>query len=260
VRHPRLRHDEAGETLIEVLLTIMVVGIGMTALIAGMTIAIVSSDAHRRLGDTEVITRDYGEAVKLAALHPVTTTLTQSIGAHMPGDPETFTVANASRFPSAPFGVSIDTEEFAVIAVVGTTVTATALGSEGHNGNPAQGPEANVTRYDACPTLTQLQPRFALPTGTSSGQFRPPSISKVAFFYSTGQPPSGQSLPAGITCSGFWNSSSTGTTQGCALIGDHLTQCDPQLIRVTFSVSSLDSDTRRFATTFTEILLRRGNA
>jgi hypothetical protein len=245
----RAARSESGETLLEVLLTIMVVGIGMTALIAGMTIAIVSSDSHRRLGDTEVMTRDFGEAIKNAALHPVTTTLTQSVPPHMPGKTEAFTVTSVAGFPAAPFGIAIDTEEFTVTLVntATNTMTATAGGSEGHASS------ANVTRYDPCPTAAQLQPAFVLPTGISSSLFGTPQMSSTVESFD----------PAGATvsnCAGYWDSAANAITQACALIGDHLTQCDPPLVRVGFTVSSLDADTRRLAKTSTDILIRRGNA
>jgi hypothetical protein len=381
------RRDEAGETLIEVLLTIMVVGIGMTALIAGMTIAIVSSDSDRRLGDTEVLTRAYGEAIKNAALHPPSTTLAKAIGAHTAGAVETVTVASTRDFPCiagspcTQFGVSIDTEEFTVTAVLGpTTFKAIAGGSEGHAasltppvpptgvagtggtlaagkyqyavsatdffgettatamgaslavtgptgsaaiswsavtgatsysvyGRTPGGPYrliasgitgttytdtgaitpgvpapssnstgAHVTLYDPCPSASALGYLAPASPGSSAAllpkgdgnHFVPPigsnpgsiTISSIDFFYSSDDSngnPVAQPLPTSTPCATFWQSNLTGTTVGCAALNDHLTECDPSLIRVAFTVSSVDVDTRRFATTNTFILLRRGD-
>ena len=63
-----LTHDERGETLIEILITVMVIAIGVVAVVAAMSSSIIGSDAHRGLAQGEVVVRDYGEAIKQKAI------------------------------------------------------------------------------------------------------------------------------------------------------------------------------------------------
>jgi Tfp pilus assembly protein PilV len=60
--------DERGETLVEVLLTLLVMAIGLTAIVGALTGTIIASDAHRGMATSEVIVRDYGEAIKTKAI------------------------------------------------------------------------------------------------------------------------------------------------------------------------------------------------
>lgn len=66
--------DERGETLVEILITIVVMAIGLTAVVGAITGSIVASDAHRGMATSEVILRDYGEAIKTKAIQATTYT------------------------------------------------------------------------------------------------------------------------------------------------------------------------------------------
>jgi type II secretory pathway pseudopilin PulG len=63
--------EEGGETLIEIMITVMVISIGLTAVVAAMGSSIVASDAHRTLASGEVVVRDFGDAIKAKAAVPV---------------------------------------------------------------------------------------------------------------------------------------------------------------------------------------------
>jgi type II secretory pathway pseudopilin PulG len=63
----RLPRDERGETLVELLITIIVIGIGLVAVVGMLGSTIVASDAHQSMADAEVIVRDYADAVKANA-------------------------------------------------------------------------------------------------------------------------------------------------------------------------------------------------
>jgi type II secretory pathway pseudopilin PulG len=63
--------DEGGETLIEIMITVIVISIGLTAVVAAMGSSIVASDAHRTLASGEVVVRDFGDAIKAKAATPV---------------------------------------------------------------------------------------------------------------------------------------------------------------------------------------------
>lgn len=60
--------DERGETLVELMITIMVMAIGMTAVVAALYTTIIGSDAHHSMSAGEVVARDYGEAIKAQAI------------------------------------------------------------------------------------------------------------------------------------------------------------------------------------------------
>jgi type II secretory pathway pseudopilin PulG len=58
---------EGGETLIELLVTILVISIGLVAVVAAMGSSIIASDAHQSAASGEAVIRDYAEAVKAKA-------------------------------------------------------------------------------------------------------------------------------------------------------------------------------------------------
>jgi Tfp pilus assembly protein PilV len=60
--------DERGETLVEILLTLIVMAIGLTAIVGALTGSVIASDAHRGMATSEVIVRQYGEAIKTKAI------------------------------------------------------------------------------------------------------------------------------------------------------------------------------------------------
>jgi prepilin-type N-terminal cleavage/methylation domain-containing protein len=62
----RLRGD-AGVTLIELLVTVVILGVVFVAILGGMATGMVVSDLHRKQATAETIIRSYAEAVKAAA-------------------------------------------------------------------------------------------------------------------------------------------------------------------------------------------------
>jgi type II secretory pathway pseudopilin PulG len=62
-----VRHrDESGETLIEVVLTIVLIGLAVGALLAGLGTAAAASKQHRDLATSDTVMRSYAEATKQA--------------------------------------------------------------------------------------------------------------------------------------------------------------------------------------------------
>jgi len=60
----RRARDEAGTTLVELLITIVIMGIGFTTIIGGLGVSVIGSDRHRRQADADNRLRSYAESVK----------------------------------------------------------------------------------------------------------------------------------------------------------------------------------------------------
>jgi type II secretory pathway pseudopilin PulG len=239
--------DEDGETLIEILMTLVIIGICGVGLIAGLTTLVISTETHRRLSDVEVSARSYAESVKNLLLRPASTTLTASVDGHSPADPLTLQVTSTAQFPAPPFDVAVDTEVVHITAKTATTMSGTAGAGEGHPVN------AIVTRYVGCPTIADVMPTLS---ATQIAQLQ------AAKLYTAGVSPSvtglelfdtGSAAVAPAACPGYWNRPAS----VCSVTGWHTTDCDPRLIRVTVAVTSTDSAESRGAKTVTSVLVRR---
>jgi prepilin-type N-terminal cleavage/methylation domain-containing protein len=62
----RLRDDEAGYTLTEVLAALIVLGVAITAIISAMGSSIIASDIHRKIVTDDAIVRSYAERLEAA--------------------------------------------------------------------------------------------------------------------------------------------------------------------------------------------------
>ena len=66
-RHLRARlRGDAGVTLVELLVTVVILGVDFVAILGGMATGMVVSDLHRKQATSETIIRSYAEAVKAA--------------------------------------------------------------------------------------------------------------------------------------------------------------------------------------------------
>lgn len=238
--HPR--HD-GGETLIEILIALAITGIVVVGLVSGLTTVIIAGDTHRHLTDVEVVARQYGEAMVNQAYHPATTHLAADVSQGA----SSLTVTSSAGFPSAPFYVAVDAEVLEIASVSGTTwslpsKTATV---DDHAQNA-------VITYDviddACATSANLKPSFTVPAGAKF--IAAPTVSApLEFFDSTGSPISGG-------CAQYWQN-----VLPCSKFAtpEHLTECDPALLRATITVSTTAASPNQASTT-TRVLIRRGDA
>ncbi|MCA1710636.1 MAG: type II secretion system GspH family protein [Actinobacteria bacterium] len=64
--------NETGETLVEVLLAVAILGIAVVVLLSGLGTAIASSSLHRDFSNSQLEVRSFAEAVKKAAYVPCT--------------------------------------------------------------------------------------------------------------------------------------------------------------------------------------------
>jgi len=58
--------DDRGETLIELLLAVTIMGIAVVAVVAGLGVSILVSDIHRKQATAGAYARDYAEAIETA--------------------------------------------------------------------------------------------------------------------------------------------------------------------------------------------------
>jgi type II secretory pathway pseudopilin PulG len=61
-----MRTDDRGETLLELLMAVVILGIGAVAIGAGLTTAVLASDLHRKESTAGTVVRDFGEAIQTA--------------------------------------------------------------------------------------------------------------------------------------------------------------------------------------------------
>lgn len=244
------RHrGESGETLIEVLLAVAIMGVVMVGLIAGLTTAGIAGDSHRHLTDVEVVARAYGESVVDRAAHPLTTTLSVDKDVGVTALP----VASSTGFVAGS-SASVDGEVVAVQSVASGTLTLSAATTNAH----AAG--STITVYQACPAPADLAvvsfTHGAVRVGT-------PVISLVEYL---GPPATAGGIPPLIAtsaapglCSTYW--STTGRPCSLDAAPPHYTVCDPPLLRISVTVTSTEAATSsRRTTTTTQVLVNRGNA
>lgn len=62
-----IRHNERGETLVELMITVLVLSIGMVTLVGAIGSSIIASASHRGMAQGDVIVRDFAEAVRVKA-------------------------------------------------------------------------------------------------------------------------------------------------------------------------------------------------
>lgn len=235
-RHAR---DE-GDTLIEILMTIMVLGITVAGLIAALTLGISSTDAHRRLTNVEVFSRAYGEKVVDQAMHPTSTTLN---GATSVGDTQ-ITVVSSAGF-STGTTAAVDGEVVNVTGVPAVNRLNVSALTDAHSDG------SSVTKYQPCPTASDLFVSFPIPASERVTAPTVSSIQNVEYFDNAGNPVSA------ANCTNYWST----TALPCSKFAtdDHLTECDLPVIRVTLKLDSTDVGTTTGASGTTRVLIRRGN-
>ena len=89
------RRGERGETLVELLITIMIIGTAVVAILAGIAVASNSSDEHKKQVGVVVVLRDYAEAVMNAPYQ----------GCNYPINDSSYTPSGYA--PPAPYNASI---------------------------------------------------------------------------------------------------------------------------------------------------------
>lgn len=60
----RIRYDERGETLLELIISLAILGLGLVAIMSGVALSLKSSDIHRKQVTAAAAVRDFAEAIE----------------------------------------------------------------------------------------------------------------------------------------------------------------------------------------------------
>jgi type II secretory pathway pseudopilin PulG len=89
----RATRDERGETLVELLATIVIMGTAVVAVIAGIGVAITASDANAKQVTALTVVRNYAEAIQAGRYVPCATAASYAPAAVAFTPPPNFTVS-----------------------------------------------------------------------------------------------------------------------------------------------------------------------
>jgi Tfp pilus assembly protein PilV len=112
-----IRQREAGSSLIEVLIAVLILGITVSALVGGVISSILTSRIHRDDATGDTVIRSYAEQIEAAVVTQCATSSTYTIG-YTP--PSFFTAAEA---PSTSCPPTTEVVTLSVSAGGGTTET-----------------------------------------------------------------------------------------------------------------------------------------
>jgi Tfp pilus assembly protein PilV len=101
------RNDDRGETLVEIVISVLLIGIAVTALVAASTSSVNLSLGHRRLTDTDVALKKAAEGLKAATYKPAATKTSYSVAAD-PGIPVNVAVTSVLCLPGTT-GATVST-------------------------------------------------------------------------------------------------------------------------------------------------------
>jgi len=242
------RRRESGETLLELLIAVVILGISGVGLVSGLTTGVIGSDTHRRLSSGETVLRAYGELVKNQVIHAPSTTLTQDLNAYSNGNcPSNVTtsgsnciipVASTAAFAqSGTYTISVDGVLWSATVNDATSFSASPLGA----GSAASG--ASVQRYEACPTpaywagVTTANPEL-----TSVTTLQAPTVTGVTFYDYSNNPIA--------NCSSWYSAAGNSV---CSNTNNQWTRCEPPWMSVALSVASTDNKVTRTTT----VIIRR---
>ncbi len=91
--------DEAGDSLVEIVLALVIIGVVVGAFVATFSTGATASSAHRNLVTADAVLRNYAEATKLASR---SCTAGAPLAVSPPALPAGFTVASNPLNPTCP--------------------------------------------------------------------------------------------------------------------------------------------------------------
>lgn len=251
----RPRRDE-GFTLVELLITIVIMGVAISVLVLAMSSLVVATEEHRGHAVSDTAVRDFSEAMqqKVSWVTSITSPATVPSSGGV-----TLTLADPiSNFQTNtfPFDILVDQEVMTVRSGTGNTLTIASSG-RGAAGSvaAAHSSGANVSQDFICPTAT-----FSASPANHSGYFYPdgytqPSNATVSIGEIDYWNPIANTWTSANDTSTCMNNFSTGSF-GCPDSNTFLPECDPGYFRVKVHVATLLGNLRN-VTTDTWVLIRR---
>lgn len=100
-RHREARRSEAGTTLVELLVTIVILGIAFSTLIGGTFTAVATSDRQRKQTVADGVLRSFAEAVKAAPYDAGCSTAAYAANGYTPPPSYTPTVVSCGALDNA---------------------------------------------------------------------------------------------------------------------------------------------------------------
>jgi prepilin-type N-terminal cleavage/methylation domain-containing protein len=114
-RAPEHEREDAGFTLVEILVALVILSVCVIGLVGVLTSLMLSTQHHRGLGATDTVARDFGEAVKKQAIH--TTAFVKC--------PQASDVNATFPYDATKFTPSLTTVEYWIPTTVGDPLTGT---------------------------------------------------------------------------------------------------------------------------------------
>lgn len=253
---PDLRRRDEGFTLVELLITIVILGLSVSVLVLAMSSLVVATQEHRGHAVSDTSVRDFSEAMQQKVSW--TTTLAANVAAS--GGVTLSLNDPISNFQTNtfPFNVLVDQEIMKVTSGSGSSLTVTS-GNRGAAGSAAAAHSsgATISQDFICPTAT-----FAANPSDHSGYLYPdgftqPTNATVSIGEIDYWNPSSNTFTSANDTSTCLDNFSNGSV-GCPDNNTFLPECDPGYYRVKVHVATSLANLRNI-TTDTWVLIRRGS-
>jgi Tfp pilus assembly protein PilV len=133
MRIRRRLSEEGGETLLELVISIMILGVCVVAIGSAIAMSVMMSDVHRKQSVASEFLRNYAETVQASSYQPCTGTVNYATGLPTPPNGGTWTISqktalfwNGSAFTSiCPLGGDKGLEQVTLRLQSGNTVDET---------------------------------------------------------------------------------------------------------------------------------------
>jgi type II secretory pathway pseudopilin PulG len=239
---PRRDRDEAGFTLIEAVISIMVISIAVVALVGGLVTLIQLTQNHRGHAAVETATKSFAQAVQATGQAPA------RLSASVTAAATSITVSDATTLPNAGPNayLLLDREIVRLTAVDRTTGVLTVVRGQGGTFAVAHPATSSVVPHLRCPRPAYLTPwtgAYQVATGVT------PTISDVEFI----NPSTGVFTSTGASsCLADYGTNCPSSTL--------LPECGTRVFRVVIGVTSTGDSRLRNVSASTQVLVRRGSA
>lgn len=241
---------DAGLTLIETLISMLILSTAVIVIVAGLSNMILASQYHRGYAVAEASSKNYAQAIQRRA--SFSTTLDGAITKTQ----NSVTVTDGSGFPPANFLVAVDAEVLRVTTRSGNTLTVVRASDESPSSEFRRDPslqtshldDAPVVRVFRCPTASEMlleASEYTLPAGASA------TVTGVTHWL----PTAGDFVPTSDCKADY--------VARCKYDGtsdDVRANCDRGLHRLEVLITTPGDSRLKAVETTTQVLVRRGGA